>query len=576
MRRIYVWRRLFVLGIAVLLLLMALFAIRGIASAMGQWRGGTEAVTLLADTNRDGVVSKADARDRNQWSWQSGAFILANVDDDDGDGVPDALDTVVNGAADEKDLAIATFTLPRSLLAGETLPTVTVEVNLEARSSVKLFQQVADRWQFVDMTHPALLTMPEGALESEADQPITITLGLESTQFASGNWSGLARLTVRVAQQGRQRAEFSDAIALRVAPWLMLPNSAKTTDLYIGKGFYNNQVMRSQLRRLLPRLDVALHEYSSDHWQDMWTQDMMEIGYQEVPGHPGMHVILQANRGIDVFPQTLLGPDVGYITVGEPRTLPIDDELADWFGNLEVSHPVPGYPMGRIYYGKNTQSNIALHPVVVDFLRRQEMQAPVWLDTSWLLVKHADEVLSFVAAADGQPYLLVNDMTEGIRLLEDLRSQGAGNDPIGTADITVDEAIATYRPLQHPIQRRILDRIIQKAQEEFHIKDDHILRLPAVITDTQNASTLWSNSVNSVFINGTLIMGDPHGPILHGRDLIQDQLRQRLEAIALPIEFVDDTPYQVNHGNVHCATNTKRQTLYPQFWTHLPPSLQAG
>ncbi|MGB3519590.1 MAG: protein-arginine deiminase family protein [Elainellaceae cyanobacterium] len=524
-------------------------------------------LVVAGDTNRDGRLSRDDRRDRHLWTWESGMLILANVDDDDGNGIADAADTVVNGPADEQDLAIATITLTSGQLSSSS--ELWVDVNLESRLAVNLFQRVDDQWQFLDLSRPVPLTVPPRS--SQMNDPIVLTLGIEAKQFAETNWPGLTRLTVRL-QDEQRRAIATDAIALRVAPWLMLPNSARTTDLYIGVGYYENDRMRSQLERILPRLGVTLHEYESDNWQDMWTQDMMEIGYQEIPGHPGMHVVLRANRDDEQYPKTLLGPDVGYITVGEPRNLNVADELADWFGNLEVTPPIKDFPLGRSYYGRNTKTGVEMHPMIVDFLRRQGVQTPLWLDTSWLLIKHVDELISFVPAPEGQPYVLVHDMEDGIKLLQDLRSQGAGEEWIGEPPITVNEALETYRSISSRMQRSVLDRIIRMVKQDLKIDEDRIIRLPVVFTGLRNASTLWSNSVNSVFINGTLILGDPHAPLVNGEDYIQRVIRQRLAQARIRVEFVDDTPYQANHGNVHCATNTKRQTLRPQFWSYLSSS----
>jgi protein-arginine deiminase len=520
---------------------------------------GSSALMILGDTNRDGQITEADRRDRDRWSWASGVLMLANVDDDDRDGRIDAADQRVNGAEDANDLAIATITLPANV---DPAWSVTVEVNLESRLAVNLFQQVDGDWQFLDPSRPLPLTLPPGP------DPPPLTLGIEAKQFAQTNWSGMTRLTVRL-QDAQRRTLATDTLALHVSPWLMLPNSARTTDLYIGVGYYDNDQMRSQLESILPRLGVTLHEYESDQWQDMWTQDMMEIGYQEMPGHPGMHVVLQSNRGGDRYPRTLLAPNVGYITVGEPRALNVADELADWFGNLEVTPPIPGFPLGRAYYGRNTKTGVELHPMIVDFLRRQGIQQPLWFDTSWLLIKHVDELISFVPAPEGQPYVLVHDMNDGIRLLEELQAAGAGDEWIGEPPITVNEALATYRGLAPRMQRSILDRIIRTVTDDLKLDEDRIIRLPVVFTGTRNASTLWSNSVNSVFVNGTLILGDPHAPNIQGEDSVQRVIRQRLARARIRVEFVDDRPYQANHGNVHCATNTKRNPQRPHFWAYL-------
>jgi hypothetical protein len=62
-------------------------------------------IVIVADTDRDGDVDDDDRSDRGSWSWARGAFMVANLDDDDGDGQPDTADGAVDGDADTADLA---------------------------------------------------------------------------------------------------------------------------------------------------------------------------------------------------------------------------------------------------------------------------------------------------------------------------------------------------------------------------------------------------------------------------------------------------------------------------------------
>ena len=70
-----------------------------------------------------------------------------------------------------------------------------------------------------------------------------------------------------------------------------------------------------------------------------------------------------------------------------------------------------------------------------------------------------------------------------------------------------------------------------------------------------NASSLWSNPVNALVVNGTVICGSAGMPAA-----VRDACRERfLAAGAERVEFIDDGVYQKNHGNVHCATNARRE-----------------
>jgi hypothetical protein len=70
-----------------------------------------------------------------------------------------------------------------------------------------------------------------------------------------------------------------------------------------------------------------------------------------------------------------------------------------------------------------------------------------------------------------------------------------------------------------------------------------------------DASSLWSNPVNALVVNGTVICGSAGMP-----SGVQEICRERfLVAGADRVEFIDDGVYQKNHGNVHCATNARRE-----------------
>jgi hypothetical protein len=74
-----------------------------------------------------------------------------------------------------------------------------------------------------------------------------------------------------------------------------------------------------------------------------------------------------------------------------------------------------------------------------------------------------------------------------------------------------------------------------------------------------NASSLWSNPVNALVVNGTVICGAAGMPA-GAREACRERF---LAAGAERVEFIDDGVYQKNHGNVHCATNARRTVARP-------------
>src|SRR5262245_59268674 len=62
-------------------------------------------IDIVVDANRNGELDDDDEPIKNEWTVEHGASFLANLDDDDGDGVRDAEDEIINGDADYNDLA---------------------------------------------------------------------------------------------------------------------------------------------------------------------------------------------------------------------------------------------------------------------------------------------------------------------------------------------------------------------------------------------------------------------------------------------------------------------------------------
>lgn len=294
-------------------------------------------------------------------------------------------------------------------------------------------------------------------------------------------------------------------------------------------------------------------------------QDTMEVGIA-TSGSASMTVVLAGLRGADGFPPTLLGPDVAIAEIAKPRPLAGGDSWADWYGNLEASIPTVAQPEGRVIHGLNRLTNCSFHPDVVSFLAAQQSQPPVWIDTSWLLIKHVDEIVAFLPGPDGQGAIVVPDPLEGLRLMGDAASAQPRADRLREANVRIARAIDAM------LQGDALSpRAGAEDEPQSHglidllgLDEQRVVRLPVVFDvpaagllddgGVTDASSLWSNPVNALMVNGTVICGAADMP-----EAAQRVCRERfLTAGASRVEFIDDAVYQKNHGNVHCATNARR------------------
>lgn len=479
-------------------------------------------VLIFGDSNRDGRVDEADVENRGQWSWEGpGAFFLANLDDDDGDGVADCVDHRINGCDDAADLARLKVRIDPGLLGAGC------EVRVSATApGVRLFQKDEDGWKPV-----------AGKLENPAPQ---MELAVEGTAFASKDWNGRSRINLEVLD-GQGRSLGKDQMQTRVAPLILMPNSAETLELYVSTGHpnYENAKFRDQLETACRDAGVNLVTHHTSSWKEMWMQDTMELGYTQLPGGKSQHVVLGGLRQADSFGPKLLGPDRGFLQVGEYRGIQDGvDDWADWMGNLECTPPLPGYPRGRIFYGKNTDTGTTLHPELVSFLEAQEVQAPFWVDTGFLTIKHVDEIANLLPGHDGRPRLLFADTRSAAELAPE--SDGPSN---------------------RDNQQR-LDKVLYGGSyasgdwspgllAQLGLSEDQVVRLPVSYAGGHN---VWSNPVNSIYLNGIAVTGDSHVP-----PAVAAEIESRLLAAgAREVRFVDDHRYQDNYGNVHCATNSMK------------------
>jgi protein-arginine deiminase len=313
---------------------------------------------------------------------------------------------------------------------------------------------------------------------------------------------------------------------------------------------------------------------------DIWIQDAVEIGYA-TDGIRVMHVALHGNRGREldaVFAKKALGRDFGVIKKGESRGRAA--EWIDWYGNLEVSPPLGvngrAFSNGRFYAG--TQGERAMHPEVIAFLEAQGVQGPVlWLDTSWLVIGHVDEVVSWVPSKVGAPFRIMIPSTRlALEILKQAEKDSPGGilnrgakregDKPGEFERPVAEALKDQRLMeaQKSVQEKI-DAVRRTLQRELGVAEADTVEIP-VLFNTSNtryrgryfAETV--NMVNGLLIGDTYIVPDPRGPLVDGRDVLLQAVRDRLEPLGCRIVPLDCFyPYHRWGGEIHCGTNAVRR-----------------
>ncbi len=514
---------------------------------------------MYGDTNRDGMITEADQLRPAQWSLSTGPLILFNNNDDNRSGIPDWKDKIVNGKHDYEDLAPVHFKISEDYQEAD----IFITTDQQAKPFVNIFQKTTVGWVLVDLTGQQPLVKSE-----------EIILGVEAKQFADQNWTGLVTLKA-VARSGDQEIA-SDRIQMGVAPWMMSPNTVPVSAVHLSDRGANQDVIK-QVQQIVEKTGATPKITPGE---TAWMRDTAKIGYVQFPTQNGLKtypVALNGNRSneSDHYAKSLMNRNFGWFEVGQPRSLDPLNQWLDGYGNLEVTPPIPNYPMGRIYYGK--ADGKTLHPDVVEFLKAQQVQGPpVAIDTSWLMIRHVSEIINFIPSQTGQPLLLIVSPEAGIKLIEELAEKGFEGAAINrglSTQTTVRGALSNRLLVQHnlQLQREKIDPLLKKLKREFNLEDHQIIQVPVLFGYSGYA--WWPNLVNAVSVNGELLVPNPRGPLIDGRDYIQEHFKRRLAITGMNINFLDDSYYQELKGNIYTGINTTREGSQKPFWKSLPANL---
>jgi protein-arginine deiminase len=323
-----------------------------------------EKLLMTGDTNRDGKVDFATDREgRNTWTDQRGAVFMFNNDSDQNNGKQDCSDKIVNGSTDLLDLAPVFIRQIPPLKDGSTL---SISVSEAARPYVHIFYKDGGDYVFVEKNDGQEIPL---RLLKNGD----VELRLEANSYARPGWDGKAEVTAVLGSSGDTQ---SDSVQLKVAPFFMLSAVQPALRIYVRDYPGKNERFIQSLREITAQIGVELKIIGPGTYPpwEIWLQDVMEIGYSKTPlrGNP---VVLKANRGspLDDMPEkVMLGPDHGWFQCGEFRPAMgggrRGDGWLDWYGNLEVTPPLPGQPFGRILYGYDKSTGNSLNPQIVEML----------------------------------------------------------------------------------------------------------------------------------------------------------------------------------------------------------------
>ena len=550
-------------------------------------------VALVTDANRSGLVDLDDPTERVAgWGVSHGAVLLANLDDDDKDGTSDADDTVINGAADLNDLS------PMVLVPWPEAPSsakVTLESDAPGADAVRVFMLTAG----ADAKQPegyTAITLPHELVA--ADLRLGVTFRVEGTKVVSSTAAGAfdgkitirARLDDATAKSLANGAPVKSETVLRIAPVLFQYNTAPTQRIfYTDMGDYTQSLVDgiTAAAGKIPVEGIDLTSYGAD--AEVWMQDFIDFGVMTRPAANGavqqIRVAIrsaQPDRTAGIIAEKRFrGPDYVSLEFHDPKGPASDASYSmNSFGNWDMVPPYDKgndhYPLGRNLWGATDDPTTSPDPVYQDFVRAQRVQPEINVDTSWLLVGHVDEFLSFVKTNTPRGFtLLVADPRAARFMLQQLIASGNGGDPVfaGKHELNWNSnaQIDSQRPVtgvlgdadlmaQSQISAARIDAAVAKIKAEVGLLDDEIISMPGLYENSYGQSLAYiPGTVNLLHLDGTVVMPDPFGPQLAGADIFKTDLQTRLTNLGLKLFYADDWyAYHIEAGEVHCGSNVER------------------
>lgn len=562
---------------------------------------------IRADTNRDGfvdVTGDSDVHNKTRWTENWGAVILPNIGDTDrrcskialsGTPLSNAQLEQCHDASDDVQRAPSLMARIRTVpikTSGNISGTVSI-TNRVARSKIRIFRPENKDWTIVHDQHR--FTKEELAMG--------LDLGVDARDTRRpGGWDGRVMVTFTVETD---EGIYKDRVALRVAPVLTHHHLQKTQQVLAVKG---NETICPQILRFTQALSSAseaagfskeIHLFEAS--DDIWAQDFMEPGYASMPvphGVMSIRIMIRSPQDERVGGRQVF-EHYRRAGIGAVQHLGGSQDEINSGGNIEAIPPYTfrgkSWPAGRVILGNHGKQKHHILP----YLRAQETQDPLLLDTDWLEVGHVDEFLQFLPANNERGWIaMVEDPLAGIALLQDLQGKGYGYKPsISRKNDTYDGSGCNgvsrgcdpgpvpIRSINSLLEDKKLMNLNRKAakridgniailKREVGLRDEDFLRIPALFQvpsfgrNDDKVRAYFPGVVNSVVLSGyrTVLAPNPWGPMIDGEDVLGNVIRAQYAKVGMNLTWIDAWNSHHNFGGeVHGGTNTIRDMSAP-WW----------
>ncbi|KAK2593833.1 hypothetical protein QQS21_008448 [Conoideocrella luteorostrata] len=409
-------------------------------------------------------------------------------------------------------------------------------------------------------------------------------------------WDGRTTIQFSVAD-GEQKSQ--DRVMLRVAP-VVTHHHAQRLQKVFTYANPKNKAINDEIDKALQGTGIEPMQ-RIDAWNAPRTyfQDEFEPGFMSMPGPNGTTISMRIIIGRSQKVEDTILQEAMYVELRNAGTgivlhasqKPSIHRNFDSTGNVETVPPYKNgkknYPAGRVFVGTDANGQ---KPVITDFFRAQEVQEPLTLDSSWLTVGHVDEFVQFLpvrrdVSARGW-ILMVSDPAAGLKVIKEAQSLGMGNKPVSSRNTkSVNDFLHTENdyPIVSSISQRI-QKSIDLLKSEIGLKDSEIFRAPVLYTvnidvmyrlsrkkpkdikpeELLPVSAYLPASINGLVLNNyKYIAPKSFGPSQNASsngDIFQNAVKDAYAKVGYDVDFVDDWQWHEGEGDIHCGTNSLRDT----------------
>jgi protein-arginine deiminase len=196
------------------------------------------------------------------------------------------------------------------------------------------------------------------------------------------------------------------------------------------------------------------------------------------------------------------------------------------------------------------------------------------IDTSWLMVGHADETTHVVRADNTRGWTLaVADPRLAVKLLQEAPgSERLFADTNSASKPTVGQVLGDSAWMaDNEAAAGHIDDQVKILLKATGLKPSELVRLPVLFEKQKDFRLL--RAVTPGLVNGLSLTGrdfavpDPHGPKVNGRDIFRQATERALAHNGVRVQWVEDFFWaHLAGGEVHCATNALRDTRSTDTW----------